>query len=57
MSISMRPCQKIYLAYPGTGHGAHTLHLKFVLFACQLLVFGVPLLTINVCLGLGLFLE
>jgi len=32
-------------------HGPHTLRKKIMLFLCQLLVFSVPLLNVN--LGLG----
>ena len=34
-------------------HGPHTLHEKLILFVCQLLVFNVTLLNVNLGLGLG----
>jgi len=47
----------IYGCHYETGpprHGPHILCIKFTLFVCQLLVFGVPLLNVNLGLGLGL---
>jgi len=42
----MRPCHKIYLSAK-----------KFNLFVCELLIFGVPFLNVNLALGLGLVLA